>query len=207
MESKHSENVSKIKHVISQKAFKRPMTFQVLNISQDPLDPPMQFTVTLDIVIDGFLVFIKLPALNFELPSDGGYLVTAAGYLPPNITPDDSVYASSTLESDQTGPGYDVYIANDGSIRVLAKAMLPSHQADLRLLMPKLLLTCYPSVAPSLPLIFYSVTAPLKLPLRDLDLLVVNFWISILLISSITDLPVVGLTTLESLHLPSSLMS
>ena len=108
------------------------MTFDVLNANQDPQNTP--FVVKINISVDGKIVNLHLPALNFTTPpgnldqgiSPGGSVATIEGFLPHHLTPVDSIYQSFTLESDQTGPanagpGYDGYIANDGSIRIVGK--------------------------------------------------------------------------------------
>ena len=99
------------------------MTFDTLNSTQDFQNTP--FTVQLRIVVENKVVNLHLPALNFQLPSDGGYLMTIDGFIPQKIRSRDSVYQSSTLESDQTGPGYDLYLGNDGTIRVVGKGNQP----------------------------------------------------------------------------------
>lgn len=105
------------------KKFVLPMTFDVLNSTQDPQNTP--FTVNLQFVVNGKVVFVHLPALNFTLPADGGSLLTIAGFIPKEIRARDAIYQSATLESDQTGTGYNLYFGDDGSIRVVAPGDQP----------------------------------------------------------------------------------
>ena len=106
-----------------EKHFDLSMTFDTLNVNQDFQNLP--FVVQLQIVIRGEVVYIHLPALNFTLPSTGGFLMTVDGFIPEKIRVRDPAYQSFTLESDQTGTGYDGYIGNDGSIRVVGKGDSP----------------------------------------------------------------------------------
>ena len=101
------------------------ITFDTLNSAQDLQNMP--FSVRLQLVKNGPIVSLHLPALNFQLPLDGGTLTTIAGFLPKKWTPVDPVFQSSTLEADQTGTGYDLYITNEGGLRVVGKgnAIIP----------------------------------------------------------------------------------
>lgn len=88
------------------------------------LVPQTEVSIKLDIQVQDSLVTIKIPALNFQLPTEGT-ITTVSGQLPKKIRPTDAVYSSNTLEADQTATGYDIYIGNDGSLRIVGKGDSP----------------------------------------------------------------------------------
>jgi hypothetical protein len=120
-----SSNSSTLQPKKKEKFFTHAILLQTEDANRIPIGTP--FIVKLKIQVQGILVFIHLPALNFELPVPG-YVFTAGQNLPRRIWPTDSVYQSNTLEADQTNlaqGGYDLYIGNDGSLRIRGKGNVP----------------------------------------------------------------------------------
>lgn len=126
------------------KVFNQQMTFDILNSLNDPQNMP--FTVTLEIRVQDVMVTIRIPALNFIINDPaGGSVATIAGFLPKKIRPVDTVYEAFPLESELTNPpGYDLYVANDGSLRIVGKGDFPiptgaqiTHATTITYLLPK----------------------------------------------------------------------
>ena len=101
--------------ILSHGIFTHRITLALEDVSRVSLDS--SFVVQLLIQRDGEKVTFHLPALNFIFPVPG-FVFTLANGLPMEIWPSDPVYQSNTLESDQTGLGYNLYIGNDGSLRI-----------------------------------------------------------------------------------------
>src|SRR5579883_1167640 len=108
-------NFSHMRKMPQRVNFSHTILLQMENANRIPVGTP--FPVKLNIQVQDILVSLHIPALNFELPVPG-YVFTAGDNLPRLIWPSDSVYQSFTLEADQTGIGYDLYVGNDGSLRI-----------------------------------------------------------------------------------------
>lgn len=133
---KHCENSSSSstssEHELTKNIQDLNVTFQVLDSALGAL--PSFFTVQVKIIVQGPIVQLHIPALNFTIPGPhenpifgpipgGGLLITSSGFLPQELRPTNSVFQSFTLQADQTNTppgGYDGYIARDGSIWIVA---------------------------------------------------------------------------------------
>lgn len=139
------------KHSSKNKVFKHNIQLQLSDSLGFPV-PGTEFWVTIDVIKDGPLVTLQLPTINFQTGQTagaelenfpppfiipGGYLYTAAGFLPECFRPNDLVPRSIVAASNNglspvfsftqdpatlpnPIPGYIVQVRNDGSINVQA---------------------------------------------------------------------------------------
>ncbi len=107
------------------KDFKYVIYLQVEDITRTPVGK--SFSVLLDINIHDEMVTISIPAMNFIISNSNGsgYIFTSKGNLPRKTWPVDPVYQSYTLQTDNPGVELDLYIANDGSFRIVASGNIP----------------------------------------------------------------------------------
>lgn len=107
------DHIFKIETTKSKKHFRHNIQMQLSDANGVPV-PGTEFWVTLNVIKEGAKVTLQLPLINFvtgpyanapyEYPNNpegalptllnGGYLYTAAGFLPENIRPTDIVYRS-----------------------------------------------------------------------------------------------------------------
>lgn len=144
-ESSSSSNSSLSKHDHHKKQFEHKIQLQLAD-SLGFLVPNTRFWVTLTILKEGPKVTIQFPVINFQTgpssPDDleppfvpGGYLYAVDGFLPKKVRPNDIVYRSFLVPSNNgmslpfsftqppntlpTPPvGYILQVTNDGSIVV-----------------------------------------------------------------------------------------
>lgn len=92
------------------------ITLGLTDSSFTPLNIPT-FDVKLDIIVNGPLVTITIPSINFILPVDG-FVYTAGNNLPKLLWPVSTVPPASFLAVDGTAINLQAYIYSDGTLRI-----------------------------------------------------------------------------------------
>ena len=111
------KKLCKLSHII---------TLGLADSSFTPL-PSQTFDITLGIVVNGPLVTITIPSINFILPVSG-FVYTSANNLPKFLWPTNTVPPASFLAVDGTPINLQAYIYSDGTLRIksLGETAIPA---------------------------------------------------------------------------------